>query len=145
MAGQTFAASHRDIIAGKATSQAAEVESGLAASLFRFGACRAHFILATGRNTGRLESRLPGLLTIEVAVARCFAPAPGPQRMVEGLWVAAIIDCKAGLVGYLARSTQTGGLRLEPDPIVGIIVPVLAGVGLHGFGARAGMPLNERK
>ena len=57
------------------TRLAAEVESGLAASQFRFGACRAYFDLVARRIAELRESRLPGLQTIEEFMARRFTPA----------------------------------------------------------------------
>ena len=48
------------------------------------------------------------------------------QQTVEGLSVAAIVYYMAGLVGYLAKGIKAGGLRLEPDMVVSIAVPVLA-------------------
>jgi len=57
------------------TRLAAEVESGLAASQFRFGACNAYFELVTRRISELRESRLPGLQTIEEFMARRFTPA----------------------------------------------------------------------
>ena len=57
------------------TRLAAEVESGLAASQFRFGACRAYFELVTRRVTELRETRLAGMQTIEEFMARRFTPA----------------------------------------------------------------------
>jgi uncharacterized membrane-anchored protein len=57
------------------TRLAAEVESGLAASQFRFGACRAYFELVTTRVGELREQRLPGMQTIEEFMARRFTPA----------------------------------------------------------------------
>ncbi|KNZ32865.1 MAG: hypothetical protein AD742_09135 [Methylibium sp. NZG] len=57
------------------TRLAAEVESGLAASQFRFGACRAYFELVTTRTSELREQRLQGLQTIEEFMARRFTPA----------------------------------------------------------------------
>ncbi len=57
------------------TRLAAEVESGLAASQFRFGACRAYFELVSTRVEELREQRLPGLQTIEEFMARRFTPA----------------------------------------------------------------------
>jgi uncharacterized membrane-anchored protein len=57
------------------TRLAAEVESGLAASQFRFGACRAYFDLVTQRVAELRETRLPGVQTIEEFMARRFTPA----------------------------------------------------------------------
>jgi uncharacterized membrane-anchored protein len=57
------------------TRLAAEVESGLAASQFRFGACRAYFELVTRRIAELREARLPGTQTIEEFMARRLTPA----------------------------------------------------------------------
>jgi uncharacterized membrane-anchored protein len=57
------------------TRLAAEVESGLAASQFRFGACRAYFELVSTRIAELREQRLPGLQTIEEFMSRRFTPA----------------------------------------------------------------------
>ena len=57
------------------TRLAAEVESGLAASQFRFGACRAYHELVTTRIAELRERRLPGIQTIEEFMARRLTPA----------------------------------------------------------------------
>ncbi len=57
------------------TRLAAEVESGLSASQFRFGACRAYDVLVKQRIAELRESRLPGLQTLEEFMARRFTPA----------------------------------------------------------------------
>ena len=57
------------------TRLAAEVESGLAASQFRFGACRAYHELVVRRITELRETRLPGLQTIDEFMARRLTPA----------------------------------------------------------------------
>jgi uncharacterized membrane-anchored protein len=57
------------------TRLAAEVESGLAASQFRFGACRAYSDLVRTRIADLREQRLPGLQTIGEFMARRFEPA----------------------------------------------------------------------
>jgi uncharacterized membrane-anchored protein len=57
------------------TRLAAEVESGLAASQFRFGACRAYFELVTRRIAELRETRMPGMQPIEEFMARRFTPA----------------------------------------------------------------------
>ena len=57
------------------TRLAAEVESGLAASQFRFGACRAYYELVTRRIAELRETRITGLQTIEEFMNRRFAPA----------------------------------------------------------------------
>jgi len=65
------------------TRLAAEVESGLAASQFRFGACRAYFELVTRRVAELRETRLPGLQTIEEFLARRFTPAVATCQTAE--------------------------------------------------------------
>jgi uncharacterized membrane-anchored protein len=57
------------------TRLAAEIESGLATSQFRFGACRAYFELVTRRIVELRETRLPGMQTIDEFMARRFTPA----------------------------------------------------------------------
>ncbi|RZI88088.1 MAG: DUF3422 family protein, partial [Variovorax sp.] len=48
------------------------------------------------------------------------------QQTVEGLSVAAIVYYVAGLLGYLAKAGKAGGLRFEPDLVVGLAIPVVA-------------------
>jgi uncharacterized membrane-anchored protein len=57
------------------TRLAAEVENGLAASQFRFGACRAYADLVRTRIADLREQRLPGIQTIGEFMARRFEPA----------------------------------------------------------------------
>jgi uncharacterized membrane-anchored protein len=57
------------------TRLAAEVESGLAASQFRFGACRAYADLVRTRIADLREQRLPGIQTIGEFMSRRFEPA----------------------------------------------------------------------
>jgi len=57
------------------TRLAAEVESGLAASQFRFGACRAYAELVRTRINELREERLEGMPTIGAFMARRFEPA----------------------------------------------------------------------
>jgi uncharacterized membrane-anchored protein len=57
------------------TRLAAEVESGLAASQFRFGACRAYHELVATRIGELREQRLAGMQTIEEFMARRLTPA----------------------------------------------------------------------
>jgi uncharacterized membrane-anchored protein len=57
------------------TRLAAEVESGLAASQFRFGATRAYDELVRTRIAELRETRIPGLQTIGEFMARRFSPA----------------------------------------------------------------------
>ncbi len=65
------------------TRLAAEVESGLAASQFRFGACRAYSELVRTRISELREQRIPGLQTIEEFMARRFAPAVSTCQTVS--------------------------------------------------------------
>ncbi len=159
------------------TRLAAEVESGLVASQFRFGACRAYFELVTTRIGELRERRLPGIQTIAEFMERRFTPAVATcttvsqrlhdlservaqasgllstrvdiarerqnqallgsmdrraklqlrlQQTVEGLSVAAIVYYVAGVVGYLAKALKAGGLHVEPDLVVGIVIPIVA-------------------
>ncbi len=57
------------------THLAADVESSLAASQFRFGACRAYHDLVIRRIAELRESRIPGIQTIEEFMIRRFTPA----------------------------------------------------------------------
>jgi uncharacterized membrane-anchored protein len=57
------------------TRLAAEVESGIAASQFRFGACRAYADLVRTRIADLREVRLSGMTTIGSFMARRFEPA----------------------------------------------------------------------
>jgi uncharacterized membrane-anchored protein len=57
------------------TRLAAEVESGLAASQFRFGACRAYHELVNTRISELREERLVGIQTMEEFMSRRFRPA----------------------------------------------------------------------
>jgi len=57
------------------TRLAAEVESGLSASQFRFGACRAYAELVRTRIAELRERRLSGLQTVEEFMSRRFTPA----------------------------------------------------------------------
>jgi uncharacterized membrane-anchored protein len=66
---------HDETLLHELTRLAAEVESGLAASQFRFSACRAYFELVTRRIAELRESRLPGVQTIDEFMARRFTPA----------------------------------------------------------------------
>lgn len=65
------------------TRLAAEVESGLAASQFRFGACRAYADLVRTRIEELREQRLPGLQTLAEFMARRFTPAVATVASVE--------------------------------------------------------------
>lgn len=159
------------------TRLAADVESELARSRFRFGACRAYFELVTTRIGELRERRINGIQTVEEFMARRLTPAVQTcatvsqrlhdlservaqasallstrvdiarerqngallasmdrraklqlrlQQTVEGLSVAAIVYYVAGLLGYLAKGLKAGGLKLEPDLVVGVAIPLVA-------------------
>lgn len=57
------------------TRLAAEIESGLSASQFRFGACRAYAQLVSARIAELRERRVPGVQTIDEFMTRRFRPA----------------------------------------------------------------------
>ncbi len=159
------------------TRLAAEIESSLAASQFRFGACRAYHELVTTRIAELRERRLPGIQTIDEFMARRLTPAVATcatvsqrmhdlseriaqgsallstrvdiararqnqallasmdrraklqlrlQQTVEGLSIAAIVYYVVGLVGYGAKAGKSAGLKVEPDLLVGLSIPVVA-------------------
>jgi len=64
-----------ELLLQELTRLAAEVESGLAASQFRFGACRAYAELVRTRISELRETRIPGLQTLEEFMSRRFTPA----------------------------------------------------------------------
>ncbi len=169
--------SHDEALLHELMRLAAEVESGIAASQFRFGACDAYHGLVRRRIAELRESRLPGLQTIDEFMSRRLAPAAATcsnisqrltdladrigqasallatrvgiareqqnqallasmdrraklqlrlQQTVEGLSIAAIVYYVAGLIGYVAKAAKGAGLRIEPDVIVGVSIPVVA-------------------
>jgi len=161
------------------TRQAAEVESALATSRFRFGACRAYAELV-GRRIGELrEERIEGQQTIAEFMSRRFSPAVATcatveqrlhglservaqassllatrvgiarekqnqqllasmerrarqqlrlQQAVEGLSVAAILYYVIGLVAYVAKGLEAGGLPLNTHLVVLGAIPLAAGL-----------------
>jgi uncharacterized membrane-anchored protein len=78
---------------------AAEVESGIAASQFRFGACEAYHGLVLRRIAELRETRLPGLQTIDEFMSRRLAPA-----------VATCANVSQRLKGLAERIGQTSAL-----------------------------------
>jgi uncharacterized membrane-anchored protein len=78
---------------------AAEVESGIAASQFRFGACEAYHGLVLRRIAELRESRIAGLQTIEEFMSRRLAPA-----------VATCANVAQRLKGLADRIGQTSAL-----------------------------------
>jgi uncharacterized membrane-anchored protein len=65
------------------TRLAAEIESGLSASQFRFGATRAYAELVRTRISELREVRIPGIQTIEEFMARRFTPAVATSTTVS--------------------------------------------------------------
>ena len=55
------------------------------------------------------------------------------QQTVEGLSVAAFTYYVVGLVGYAAKGLKAGGMHLEPELIMGLSVPVIAGIAWIGI------------
>ncbi len=61
------------------------------------------------------------------------------QETVEGLSVAAITYYIVGLVGYAAKAAHAGGYEVNPEIVMGVSIPVVAGAiayGLSRFRAR---------
>jgi uncharacterized membrane-anchored protein len=83
---------------------AAEVESGIAASQFRFGACEAYHGLVLRRITELRESRLPGLQTIDEFMSRRLAPAAATCANVS--------QRLKGLAEHLAQSSALLATRV---------------------------------
>ncbi|RZU02841.1 DUF3422 family protein [Rivibacter subsaxonicus] len=81
------------------TRMAVEIESGLAASQFRFGACRAYAELVRTRIAELREQRLPGLQTIGEFMSRRFTPA-----------VATVASVEQRMQALSERVAQTGSL-----------------------------------
>jgi uncharacterized membrane-anchored protein len=102
------------------TGLAAEVESGVSASQFRFGACRAYHALVTQRIAELRESRLPGLQTIEEFMSRRFTPAVATcataEQRLQGLSerisrASALLSTRVDI----ARERQTQALLASVD------------------------------
>ncbi len=72
---KTSDGAHDEVLLHELMRLAAEVESGIAASQFRFGACDAYHGLVRRRIAELRESRLPGLQTIDEFMSRRLAPA----------------------------------------------------------------------
>jgi uncharacterized membrane-anchored protein len=61
------------------------------------------------------------------------------QETVEGLSVAAVTYYIVGLVGYAAKAAHSAGLEVSPELVMGLSIPVVAGIvafGLSRFRAR---------
>ena len=146
------------------TRLAAEVESGLAASQFRFGACRAYYELVMRRVTELRETRLPGMQTLDEFMARRFTPAVATcstvsQRLHDlservaqaSSLLSTRVDItrerqNQSLLGSMNRRAQMQ-LRLQ-QTVEGLSVAAISyyGVGLVGYAAKAlkaaGLPVD---
>lgn len=146
------------------TRLAAETESGLSASQFRFGACSAYADLVTARIAELRERRIPGLQTIDEFMTRRFRPAVATcltvsQRLHD---LSERISQASGLLRTrveIARERQNQDLLASMDrrarlqlrlqqTVEGLSVAAIAYyvAGLIGYGAKAfeaaGLPLD---
>ena len=137
------------------TRLAAEVESGLATSQFRFGACRAYEELVMRRIAELRERRLPGLPTIEEFMARRFRPAVATSvtvsQRLHGLservaQASALLSTRVDIArerqnqALLASMDRRAKLQLRLQQTVeGLSVAAICYyvVGLVGYGAKA--------
>lgn len=146
------------------TRLAAEIESGLSASQFRFGACRAYADLVTARIAELRERRLPGLQTIDEFMTRRFRPAVATCQTVSQRLhdLSERISQASGLLRTrveIARERQNQELLASMDrrarlqlrlqqTVEGLSVAAIAYyvAGLIGYGAKAlesaGLPLD---
>jgi len=137
------------------TRLAAEVESAIAESRFRFGATAAYYELVGNRIAELRELRLPGTQTIDEFMARRLGPAMATcrsvaQRLVEvSEGVARANDLLATRVGIvrerqnqelLASMDRRARLQLRlQETVEGLSVAAITYyvVGLVGYGAKA--------
>ncbi|KPF59146.1 hypothetical protein D621_04570 [beta proteobacterium AAP51] len=146
------------------TRLAAEVESGLAASQFRFGACRAYEELVMRRIGELREQRLPGVPTIDEFMARRFRPAVATcgtvsQRLHDlserVAQASALLSTRVDIArerqnqALLASMDRRAKLQLRLQQTVeGLSVAAICyyAAGLVGYGAKAlkagGLPLD---
>ena len=146
------------------TRLAAEVESGLAASQFRFGACRAYEELVLRRIAELRERRLPGLPTIEEFMARRFRPAVATSATMSQrlhdlservAQASALLSTRVDIArerqnqALLASMDRRAKLQLRLQQTVeGLSVAAICyyAAGLVGYGAKAlkagGLPID---
>lgn len=146
------------------TRLAAEVESGLAASQFRFGACRAYAELVRTRIAELQERRVQGLPTIGVFMARRFEPAVATCLTVSArlhdlservAQASALLATRVGITrerqnqSLLTSMDRRAKLQLRLQQTVeGLSVAAIAyyGLGLVGYLAKgakaAGLPID---
>jgi uncharacterized membrane-anchored protein len=72
-----------ETLLGELTQLAAQVESAIASSQYRFGASRAYYALVNARINELRERRITGLQTIEEFMARRLSPAMATCASVE--------------------------------------------------------------
>lgn len=104
----------------KVTHLAAEVESGLTASQFRFSACAAYAGLVNTRIAELRERRLPGIQPIAEFMARRFAPAVATcatvsQRLHDGSERVARASALLSTRVDIARERQNQALLSSMD------------------------------
>jgi uncharacterized membrane-anchored protein len=146
------------------TRLAAETESGLSASQFRFAACSAYADLVTARIAELRERRIPGLQTIDEFMTRRFRPAVATCQTVSQRLhdLSERISQASGLLRTrveIARERQNQDLLASMDrrarlqlrlqqTVEGLSVAAIAYyvAGLIGYGAKAldaaGLPLD---
>jgi len=146
------------------TRLAAEVESGLTASQFRFGACRAYEELMVRRIGELREQRLPGIQPLDEFMARRFTPAVATVNTVSQRLhdlservsqASALLSTRVDITrerqnqALLASMDRRARLQLRLQQTVeGLSVAAICYyvVGLVGYGAKAlkgvGLPLN---
>ncbi|MEN9314259.1 MAG: hypothetical protein RIS35_652 [Pseudomonadota bacterium] len=134
---------------------AAEVESGIAASQFRFGACEAYHGLVRSRIAELREQRLAGLQTIDEFMGRRLAPAAATcattaqrlRSLAERIGqTSALLATRVGIAnerqnqGLLASMNQHARLQLRLQQTVeGLSVAAIVyyAAGLTGYVAKA--------
>ncbi len=146
------------------TRLAAEVESGLAASQYRFGACRAYEELVVRRIGELREQRLPGIQPLQEFMARRFTPAVATVNTVSQRLhdlservsqASALLSTRVDITrerqnqALLASMDRRAKLQLRLQQTVeGLSVAAICYyvAGLVGYGAKAlkgvGLPLN---
>ena len=148
-----------EVLLGDLTRLAAEVESALAASLFRFGASRAYFELVTTRIAELRERRIPGIQTIEEFMAHRLVPAASTcastSRRLEGLservtQASGLLSTRVGIArerqnqALLASMDRRARIQLRLQQAVeGLSVAAITYylVGLVGYAAKAAKEL----
>lgn len=137
------------------TRLAANVESAIGESRYRFGATRAYYEIVTSRVAELRESRLPGTQTIAEFMSRRLAPAmatcdSAARRLIElserVAQVGALLATRVGVVRerqnqqLLASMERRTGLQLRlQETVEGLSVAAITYyvVGLIGYGAKA--------